>query len=235
MLCLQIEEKILPATAIKPILQEKIKEVERVRNRPVKQKEKFALKDEIIRHLLPRAFSKYTRLHAVIDTQKKWLILDTTNEKKAEQFIEIFKKSVSDDIYPIKPKKLSYLMAQWLIHQDIPAPFSIEKACVLYDPRQKNRVIRCQQQDLFSENIQAFLQEGCEVKQLALSWCDRIHFVLSETGSLHGIQYQDELTAQATDSEAETKRQRFDADFLIMTGALFSLLKDLFCLLMEDN
>ncbi len=235
MLCLQVEEKILPATVVQLILQEKIKDIERIRNRPVKQKEKFALKDEIIKHLLPRAFSKYTRLHAIVDIKKKWLILDTANEKKTAQFIEAFKKSISEPIQPIRPQKLSSLMAQWLKNQEEPAPFSIEKACVLYDPRQKNRIIRCQQHDLFSKNIQAFLQEGCEVKQLALSWRDCVNFVLSETGSLHGTHYQDQLIAQAKDSEAETKQQQFDADFLIMSGALFSLLTDLVGPLIEST
>src|SRR3990167_9697199 len=47
MLCLQIEEKILPATVILHELANKIKKIERDEDRKIRQKEKLSLKDEI--------------------------------------------------------------------------------------------------------------------------------------------------------------------------------------------
>jgi recombination associated protein RdgC len=227
MLCLQIEEKILPASVIRYELHEKIKAIELMENRKVYHKEKLSLKDEITLTLLPRAFSKYTKLYGYIDTRNQWLILDTNNAKKAEQFISLFKKSVTDKIHPFDLKKLAPIITQWLKNQNYSSDFSIEKACVLQDPNQQNRIIRCQHQDLFAPSIQGLIKEGCEAKQLALTWQDRIHFVLNETFLLSSIKYTDDITSQAGDMEAETKQQHFDADFLIMMETLALLLKDL--------
>jgi recombination associated protein RdgC len=228
MICLQIEEKILPATVIRQELAEKIKKIEAHEDRKVRAKEKLSLKDEIILTLLPRAFSKLTRLYGYIDTKQHCLILGTANAKKAEQFISMFKKSVSEHISSFEIKKLAPIITLWLKNQNYPNSFGIEKACVLQDPNQQNRVIRCQHQDLFANSIQSLIKDGCEVKQLGLSWQDHIHFVLSaDDFSLRSIKYQEEILSQSRDLEAETRQQEFNANFFIMTETLAKLLVEL--------
>lgn len=228
MLCLQIEEKILPAIVIRQALEEKIKKIEVMEDRKVRQKEKMTLKDEIMLTLLPRAFTKINRIYGYIDSKNHRLILNTTNAKTAEQFINLFKKSVSEEVHSFELKKLSPIITHWLKHNEYPSSFGIEKKCLLQDPDQQNRIIRCQEQDLFANSIQSLLKEGCEVKQLALSWHDRVNFVFSaDDFTLRSIQYQEEITAQASEMEAETKKQQFIANFFIMTETITQLLDEL--------
>jgi len=82
MICLQIEEKILPSTVIRQELAKKVKQIEIEENRKIRSKEKLNFKDEITFTLLPRAFSKFTKLYGYIDTQTQQLIIATTNAKK---------------------------------------------------------------------------------------------------------------------------------------------------------
>ena len=235
MICLQIEEKILPAIVIRQEVVKKIKQIETVENRKVSQKEKLSLKDELIMTLLPRAFSKITRVYAYIDTKNHWLVLGTTNKKHTEQFLSLFKKSISQNIHAFQLKKLSTVMTYWVTQKEPSQLFSIEKAGVLQDPKQQNRIIRCQQQDLFANGIQTLIKDGCEVKQLAIAWQDRMDFVLADDFSLHSIKFQDQIIMQAKEMEAETKEQRFKADFFIMGETLNALFKDLLSLLMEPQ
>lgn len=233
MICMQIEEKILPATVIRQALADKIKQIETEQDRKVYQKEKLSLKDEITMTLLPRAFTKILRIHAYIDTRNQWLVINTSNASKAEQFISLFKKSFSENVFPFKLKKLSPIFTQWLKTQNYPKTFSIEKACVLQDPNHQSRVIRCQQQDLFANGIQLLIKDGCEAKQLALSWEDRVNFVLVDDFSLRSIQYQDDVLSQTDEMGIETKQQQFDADFVIMTETLSAMLTDILNLFVE--
>lgn len=227
MVCLQFEEKILPATVIRQAMEEKIKQLEAKDDRKIRQKEKLSLKDEITQTLLPRAFTKLSRLYAYIDTKNNWLILNSTHAGKTEQFLSLFKRSVTEKIHAFDLKKVAPILTHWLLHKSYPTSFSIEKSCVLQDPSQQSRMVRCQQQDLFAASIQALMKDGCEVKQAALCWQDQINFVLADDFSLRSIQLQDEIMAQIKDDEAETKQQRFDADFLIMTKMLGDMLRDL--------
>jgi recombination associated protein RdgC len=227
MVCLQIEEKILPPSVVRHEIAKKIKNIEEPENRKVGHKERYALKDEITATLLPRAFSKLTKVYAYIDTKNKWLVLGTANPKKTEQFISSFKKTFGDNIDSFQIKKLSAIMTSWLKHQNYSSSFSIEKSCVLQDANHQGRVIRCKDQDLFASSIQAFIKDGCEIKQLALNWQDRIDFVLIDDLSIQSIGFQDEIIEQVKQMEAGTKQQQFNADFLMMTETLGGLLKDL--------
>jgi recombination associated protein RdgC len=227
MICLQIEEKILPLIVIRQELVKKIKLIESLENKKVGQKEKYALKDEIVATLLPRAFSKLTKIYAYIDIKNNWLLLGTVNARKTEQFISAFKKTFGDNINYFQIKKLSAIMTSWLKNQDYSSSFSIEKSCVLQDVNYQGRVIRCQQQNLFASSIQALIKDGCEIKQLALNWQDHIDFVLLDDLSLQSIRFKDEIIEQVKEMEAGTKQQQFNAEFLIMTETLDGLLKDL--------
>lgn len=227
MVCLQIEEKILPGSVVRQELNEKIKQIQIAEHRKVSQKEKLTLKDEVTHTLLTRAFSKLTKIYAYIDTKNQWLVLGTTSPKKTEQFMSMFKKSVAENIYPIAIKKLSPIMTNWLKDKDYPSSFSIEKSCVLQDQSQQKRIIRCQQQDLFAASIQELIKDGCEVKQFALIWQDRLNFTLTNDFLLQSIKFHDEITAQAREMGAETEQHKFHVDFLIMGETLSGFLKDL--------
>jgi recombination associated protein RdgC len=227
MLCLQFEEKILPATVIRQALDEKVRKIEARDDRKVRSKEKLTLKDEITMTLLPRAFTRLSRIYAYIDTVKNLLVLGTSQAAKAEQFMTIFKRSVTESVKPFDIKKPSPIMTHWLKNQSNPIEFSITKSCTLQDPQQQTRMVRCQQQDLQAPGIQTILKDGCEVKHLGLCWHDRINFTLADDFSLRGIQYEEEVIAAANEIDSETKQQQFDADFFIMTETLSGLFGDL--------
>ncbi|MFU8798130.1 MAG: recombination-associated protein RdgC [Gammaproteobacteria bacterium] len=234
-ICLQYEEKILPASVIRQATVDKIKALEAAGSRKVGQKEKASLKEHIMFTLLPRAFTRLTRIYAYIDTKNQRIILNTVNAKRTEQFIEIFKKCVTDAFNAPQLKKLAPIMTNWISENRDPPKFSAEKTCLLQDPQQQTHIIRCQQQDLSASSIQEFIKEGYEVKKIGLAWQDRMYFVLSENFSLSNIQFQDEILAQAKDIQGEDKQQRFDADFFIMTETFGHLLNDLLPLFIEPE
>jgi len=238
MLCLQIEEKILPASVVTLALKEKVKKLEQADSRKMGKKEKLSLKDEVYQTLLPRAFTKLNRVYGYIDTRNNWLILNSTSPSKTETFLSMFKKVAGDDVITMFDiTKPSAVLTTWLRDKDYPKSFSIEKSCVLQDPNEQNRRIRAQQQDLFVESIQQLVKDGCAVMQLALCWNDRLNFILSDDFSLKGIHLAEDDLAEIKD-EAETKRAKFDADFFIMTEMYAALINDLlevFCKKLEDN
>jgi recombination associated protein RdgC len=226
MICLQFEEKILPASVIALSLKEKMKKIEHSEGRKIRRKEKLTLKDEVTDTLLPRAFSKFTRIYAYIDTRHQWLILNSISPAKTELFISMFKKSFGDEVEPVEVIKPSAIITEWLKSKNYPKEFSIEKSCVLQDPEQQNRMIRCQQQDLFSESIQSLVNEGCAAIQIALCWHDKMNFVIAEDFTLRSLRLAEDDLSEIYD-QLETKEQKFDADFFMMTDMVAGLLTDL--------
>lgn len=234
MICLQVEEKILPASVVTQTLKEKIKQIELAEGRRIRQKEKLSYKDEVTQTLLPRAFSKYSRIHAYIDTRNQWLVLNSISPKKTEAFLSLFKKSLGDGISSVEVIKPAAIITSWLKDKDYPQAFSIEKYCVLQDPDQQNRVIRCQQQDLFDMSIQSLLNDGCEAIQIGLCWHDKLAFVMSDDFSFRSIRLAEDDIAEIQD-EMETRQQKFDADFIMMTEMYSGLINDLLAVFTKEK
>lgn len=236
MLCCQFEEKILPTAVVHQKLKETIKQRESDRARKIRFKEKQNFKDEIIHSLLPKAFTKLTRLYAYVDIHHQWLVINTINPKKTDTFISILKRCLQQDIQPLSIKKPAPIMTRWLTGNPSHLPFEIEKACVLQDPRQQQRMIRCQEQDLLDKNIQALIKAGFEIKQLALSWQDQIKFVLSDDLSLHSIHFQDNVMVSAKEAaETEDPRLQFYANSMIMMKSLSLMLSTLLTFFIKET
>jgi recombination associated protein RdgC len=115
--------------------------------------------------------------------------------------------------------------------QAYPPSLAIEQSCVLQDPNQQRRIIRCQHQDLFTHSIQSLLKEGVQIKELAINWQDRISFTVADDFSFKSITFHDEVTQQTQAMEPETEAQQFDVDFLIMTDTLSALFNELLALI----
>lgn len=228
MVCCQFEEKILPASVIQQALHEKIKQMtEGKSTKKIPAKEKQQLKEAITQALLPRAFTKITRVYAYVDTKHQQFLINTTHTNKTEQLIGLFQRSIEGKLMALEHKKISPILTKWLINDKYPRDFFIGKACLLKDPQQQHRLIRCQEQALFSDSIQALLRERCEVKQLALSWQDQVHFILADDFTLKNLQFDDEVITAAKEAQCETEVMQFQADFVLMSGVLTTLIVSL--------
>ncbi|MCX7125941.1 MAG: recombination-associated protein RdgC [Gammaproteobacteria bacterium] len=227
MICLQLEEKLLPAGVIRQALEEKIEEIEKKESRAVRGKEKQNLKDEIIQTLLPKAFTQKSRIHAMIDLDRQYLIINSNNAKKIERFVAFLKRAIAPiDLHAPEIKKPTTVMTQW-VKEDAPEGFTIGLSCVLQDPQQERRVIRCQHQDLLATAIQSLMKDGCDISQLSLSWKEQLQFILSNDFSLKSMKFENAVVELSNADHTETPQQRFDADFVIMTEILTQLIDDL--------
>ena len=78
-----------------------------------------------------------------------------------------------------------------------------------------------------SDEIAVHIEAGKVVTKLALDWQQRVQFVVCDDGSLKRLKLGDDIRDQNQDIDRDDVAQRFDADFILMTDELSTLIHSL--------
>ena len=230
LIALRKEEKLLPASVIKELVDEKAEMIEAEQHRKVRRKEKDELKEEVTLEMLPRAFSKNRRCYAYLAPADGVLVVDAGSSKQAEDIASTLRKSLGS--LPVRPPAVeqapAFTFTGWL-NESIDLPVSIELGteCELKDTSEDGGVVRCKGLDLQGDEIRSHLDAGMQVTKLSVTWDDNLSFVLDEELGIRRLKFGDTLQEKLDDVDADDATARFDAAFSLMTLELARLIPGL--------
>jgi recombination associated protein RdgC len=225
MVALGVEQKLLPGAVVKQAAAERIAEIEEQQGYSPSRKQAREIRELVAMELLPRAFARRRTTYAWIDPVRGWLCIDAASVAKAEEVLEMLNQCVSDlPLSALRTERSpAAAMTEWLTTGEAPAGFSIDRDCELRSPLEENATVRYVRHPLDGEEIGRHLAAGKQPTRLALTWDDRISFVLTEKMEIKRLAFLDILKEEA-EAGAETADEQFDADFTLMTGELARLL-----------
>ena len=229
LLCLKTQEKILPTSVVKEALDEKVQMIENERGQKVGKKEKQTLKEEIVQQLLPKAFTRNSRLYAYINVRDQFVVVNTSSANKAETFLAMLRQSLGTlPVLPMKPEgDLILSMTSWVKDDKLPNPFAFAQDIELKALDEEAAVAKLKNHDVTEEEVQLHISNGKFVHKLGLVWDEKAKFVLNEEGALKQLKFLDIVKEQNDDVGADDHLAKFDADFALMTGELNQLLGQL--------
>jgi recombination associated protein RdgC len=227
------ESRLLPAQVVNDALAEKLDRIEAERGRRPGGKERARIKDEVLTDLMPRAFIRPGRTHAWLDHGSGWLAIDSASRKAAEAVVHGLREALGS--FPATPvaaqTSARLVLTGWLTGDALPEDFTLGDECELRDPGDDGAIVRCRRQDLGAEEVREHINAGKQVAQLAVSYQDRLLFVLGEDLTLRKLRFGDVVLEELGDGQGEDATAELAARFALLTGETTRLqrrLADLF-------
>jgi recombination associated protein RdgC len=199
--------------------------IEATEGRKPGKKEMKEIKEDVKMSLMPMAFSKESSVLVWIDPATNLLVMDAGSQTKADEVVTQLVKAFAGLSVTLLNTQVSpqSAMASWLITQESPAGFSVDRECELKAADESKSVVRYVRHPLDTDEVKQHVEAGKLPTRLALTWEGRVSFSLTEALQLKKITFLD-VVFEATSTE---KDEGFDADVAIATGELRKLLPDL--------
>ena len=219
-----VEAKVLPGSALVRKVKEKAARIEQETGRKPGKKESRELKDEAKLDLLPMAFTKQASMWVWIDPAARLLVLDSSSQGRADEVVTLLVEALQGLSVSLISTHASpqAAMAHWLKEQEPPVGFTVDRECELKSASEEKAVVRYARHPLDIEEVQAHIDGGKLPTKLALTWDDRVSFVLTDRLQLRKVQFLDTVFEGIKADEGG-----FDADVAIATGELGKLIPDL--------
>ena len=225
MLKFKIETKAVPGSVIARKAKERSEQIVATTGRKPGKKEMRDIKDDVRMTLMPLAFSKESSVLVWIDTSAHLLILDAGSQAKADEVVTRLVSALQGLSVTLLNTQMSpqAAMTAWLITQEPPSGFSVDRECELKAVDESKSVVRYVRHALDTDEVKQHVEGGKLPTRLALTWNSRVSFVLTEALQLKKVTFLD-VVFEGTSAE---KDEGFDADVAIATGELCQLLPEM--------
>ncbi|AFU45859.1 recombination associated protein [Acidovorax sp. KKS102] len=221
---LMTETKAIPASVLARKVKEKADRIEKETGRKPGRKESKELKDEAKLDLLPMAFTKQASMWVWIDPAAHLLVLDTGSQGRADEVVTLLVEALHGLSVSLLDTQTSpqAAMAHWLKEQEPPQGFTVDRECELKSASEEKAVVKYGRHPLDIAEVQAHIDAGKLPTKLAMTWDDRVSFVLTEGLQVRKLQFLDTVFEGQKSDEGG-----FDTDVAIATGELAKLIPDL--------
>lgn len=224
LLRMRSQSRVLPHAAVNEELEARVDEYRRKAGEEPSARQKRRFKNDARDELLPKALLKSDRIMGFVNAKDGLIGIDTSQEANAERFLRRMTAAV--DGLSIKPLQFAGPLESFLgkvLFADCPAQFVAGRECRLQDLADPRAIVRCTNVDLSDPSFRRNIADGMRLTHLAIEYDNAASFVLDLDGNITKLKF----VGDEHDAEFESATERLDADFVLLTGVLGNLLKDL--------
>lgn len=229
------ERRAVPASAVKSAVEERIEKYKAETGQErVGSKIKKEFKEDALLELMPRAFTKRASTLMWLDPVNKLLVVDSGSISGADRIVTYLIEALSAvpgarpalQVRPVQTQSSAAVaMSHWLSTREAPYNFSIDHDCELKTPDDQKATVRYARHTLDIDEVAQHIAAGKVPTQLAMTWNDRVSFVLNDVAQIRKLKLLDVVMDGV--QEGGKDDDGFDTDAAILTGELSALIPDL--------
>jgi len=228
LITLRTEKRLLPASVINLATRKRVVQIKEQQGFKPGRKQTKEIKEQIIMELLPKAFVTQSDTHAWFDTVNGWFVVDASSSNKSDEVLGLLAKSLAP--FPIVPLHVEMspaaAMTLWLSEDEPPAGFTVDQDTQLQATGESRATVRWTRESVNTSEALDHIKAGKQCTRLAMTWNDRISFVLTDDLSIKRVTPLD-ILKDNQDAQATNEAEQFEADFALFSGETSRLLADL--------
>ena len=225
---LMVESKSVPAAVIKRKTDERIEKLEQETGRKPGKKERKEIAEDAKLSLLPMAFAKRSASIVWISLADGLLAIEASSQSRADEVVTALVHAIDGIKIEVINTAMSpsSAMSNWLTTQEAPADFTVDRECELKAADESKAVVKYARHALDIEEVRQHVTDGKLPTKLAMTWDDRVSFVLTEGLQIKKIELLDVVMTDSLD-RADDDAHSFDTDVAIFTGEMRKLIPSL--------
>lgn len=222
-----IERKSVPGAVVLREYAERVAQIEASTGRKPGRKEGREIRDDIRMALMPTAFPKQIKVPVWIDPKSRLCVIGSSSSPRIDEVVSLLVRTIEGFAceFIATSESPAGVMALALAHGEFTQDFSIDRECELKASDESRATIRYAKHPLDIAEIADHIQQGKMPTKLALTWKDRVSFVLTDSFQLKKINVLDVVFSDRMAGEGS--EDNFDADATIITAELSGLIADL--------
>jgi recombination associated protein RdgC len=222
-LCLCVERRPVPAEALKRLTDEKCAALAEAQGFAPSKKARREIREFAADELTAKAIPVRSFTDVWINPGNGWLVVDTSTPARADLVIKLLLQYVPG--FPVESFRVQRApiacMTQWLQEDEAPHAFTIDQDVTVRAVGESRATVQYKRHAFNVDEMRRHFAAGKQCARLALTWRDRLSFVLDESLTLRSIKPSDAYARDAADLEDD------DAARWLMAAELRALFADL--------
>lgn len=228
LLVLATEKKVIPAAAVNLVLRQRVAEIAEAQGFAPGKKATKEIRERIVDEMLPTALRTRTETRVWVDPVNGWLVVDSATPSRADEVVKFLLKAFAK--FPLESLRVQRspvaCMTEWLEQDEAPEGFTVDMDATLRAAGESRAQVSYKRHTLEPADVRHHIKAGKQCTQLAMTWDSKISFVLTDSLTIKAIKPLDVL-GLGERSRTEDQDERFDSDFILMTGEFNRMLRDL--------
>lgn len=219
-LSLCVERKNLPKQVIDREVDTRARDLAAQQGFMPGRQQRKEIRETVIDDLLPRAFATQNVYRVWIDTRRGTVATDGNPDTVLRALLRTYGNDIALD--SIRPKySPSARAAVWITNDEAPHGFTIDDAAELRASGDGRATVRYIRHTLDSAELTRHIAFGKQCTKLAMTWADRVSFVLHDDMTLSGVAPLDVL------KESAANKQDGNGDMVLMCEEYARLFADM--------
>lgn len=223
---IRIDTRKVPAEAVRKEVDRMAALIEDQTGRKPGKKQRKELAGQAEHELMPKVFTKTAVVRVWISLAHGFAVLGTGSQGMADKIMTslvMMLDGIADFGVVQTQMSPTAAMTHWLGTGEAPYNFTVDRECELKSIDEMKSVVKYNRHNLDTDEVKQHIVSGKVPTRVALTWRDRVSFVLTDALTLKKIALLDVVMLDGKDKGEDA----FTADATIFTAEMSDMLDDL--------